>query len=274
MTPIEIYDGVYVKRDDMCFDPPAPPFAKCRGLMRRLSTLKEQGITTIGYTETAISMAGWGVAWACKELGMRSVIFDPQYKDTLDILTFHRKQWKKFGVTTVPIKAGRAKVNYYISSKYLQENFKMAVMLPLGLPFDETVNATCEEVMETWQHLSVHIKSVVCCVGSGTIAAGIWKGLTNVNAGCYLFGVMTRTGNINGKARNIEKKANLLSYGFFKSSVHLTLIDVGWKYIEESKVKCPFPCHSYYDLKAWEWLTLNRVQLKEPILFWNIGRNV
>ena len=91
MTPIEVYNDIYVKRDDLCFEYPAPPFSKCRGLLMHLAKLKKQGYKYIGYTETSISMAGWGVAWACQELGLTAIIFDPQYKDTPEVLKYHRK---------------------------------------------------------------------------------------------------------------------------------------------------------------------------------------
>lgn len=64
-TPIELYNigntPIYVKREDMCAPEGAPPFSKIRGLMKVLKNLKAQGYTHIGYTETSVSMAGWGL---------------------------------------------------------------------------------------------------------------------------------------------------------------------------------------------------------------------
>jgi hypothetical protein len=272
MTPIETYDGILVKRDDLCFSPPAPPFSKCRGVIKHLEYLKLLGINTVGYTETSISMAGWGVAWACKELGMKAVIFDPQYKKTPDVLAYHRTKWKQLGATIIPIKAGMAKVNYYVSKKILLDKFewKSSKMLPLGLPFWETIEATRDEVIASAKEIK-KVKTVVCCVGSGTIISGVWAGLDLLNSSVNLFGVMTKSGNISAKRTIIETKADIKSDGLFKSSVSLTLIDPGWKYTDKSNIICPFPCHAYYDLKAWDWLMLYRHTLIEPILFWNIG---
>jgi hypothetical protein len=36
-------------------------------------------------------------------------------------------------------------------------------------------------------------------------------------------------------------------------------------------IPCPFPTHPNYDLKAWGYLVEHIDELKEPILFWNIG---
>ena len=270
MTPIQLYEGIYVKREDLCFDPPAPPFSKCRGIILHLLKLKKQGVTTVGYTETSISMAGWGLAWACKELGLKLVIFDPQYKETPPTLAYHREQWKKFNVIIEPIPAGMAKVNLYISQKILFSKYDSCVHLPLGLPFPETIEATKEEVWKTLRGSTIRFKTIVVCVGSGTICAGILKALGNWTYKYNVIGVMTRTGNIEEKKKRIQEKAGFMN-GFFKPNLNFQLIDPGWEYTDKSLIQVPFPCHEYYDAKAWQWLTENKNTLKAPILFWNIG---
>jgi cysteine synthase len=241
--------------------------------MEHLKKLKREGITVVGYVETAISQAGWGVAWACKELEMTAVIYDPQYKDDYpELLDYHRAQWKKFDATIIPIKAGMAKVNWYICKKNLKEIYgEKAVMLPLGLPFDETIDATRREVIDTWDAMEVKPNNIVCCVGSGTIIAGIWQGLNEIKADCDLYGIMTRTGNVEHKLNLIEHKAKLHNNGIMKSSVKFALVDPGWEYTDKLEIDCPFPCHPYYDLKAWQWLQLHINILNYPVLFWNIG---
>ena len=85
-TPVEMYDGIMVKREDLSCTPPGPPFAKVRGLQKRMESLKASGVSVVGYTETSISQAGIGVSWICHELGMTAVIYCPVYKTTHDIL--------------------------------------------------------------------------------------------------------------------------------------------------------------------------------------------
>ncbi len=50
------------------------------------------------------------------------------------------------------------------------------------------------------------------------------------------------------------------------------LIDPGWEYTQKPTIKAPFPCHPYYDLKAWQWLLENHSCLRQRVLFWNIGQ--
>lgn len=272
-TPIETYEvqgqKVYVKREDLCAPEGAPTFSKIRGLIPHLQHLKECGFCTVGYTETSVSMAGWGVAWAGEQLGLKTVIFDPQYKNTPPLLHYHRKQWSKFSnVVLIPIKAGMAKVNWNISKNILREQYgDKAILLPLGLPLDESVEATACEASNTLNELD--FKTVVINVGSGTMTAGIWKGLDKKQG--LMYGIMGRTGSVYNKLNTIQKKSGKLNSGLFSSNWKLKLVNPGWEYTQMSKYPCPFPCHPYYDRKAWQWLCENINQLEPPILFWNIG---
>lgn len=275
-TPIEIYSirkhSVYVKREDLCCKKPGPPFSKVRGALLHLKKLKSAGINTVGYVETSISMAGWGVAWICSLLDMQTIIFDPQYKNPSRTLQYHRKQWNKHKAILVPIKAGRAKINWYICRKILQEKYPEAVLLPLGIPFQETIIATSEEVKKTMSNINCKINTFVISVGSGTIVAGLWKGLDTLKISSNIYGIMCRSGNLSLKKKSIISKTRILDKGMFPSVSQLHLIDPGWGYTDKSKIKSPFPCNPYYDKKAWEWLVQNITELKKPILFWNIGK--
>ena len=262
---------VLIKREDQaCEDLSAPPFSKIRGLMEVLKRLKAEGVETIGYTETSISMAGWGVAWGCKQLGLRAVIFDPQYKNTPPLLRAHRKQWMELGAMTIPLPAGRAKVNYYSSKRILRENWKCSVLLPLGLPFPETVEAASREMLWTLGQ-GIQPATIVVCVGSGTVCAGLLKALLVHDNNPTLIGVLSRTGSVSGMKDRICAKAGVIVGGLLGTH-QLRIEDPGWEYTERAEVRCPFPCHPWYDLKAWEWTMTNLPTLLEPVLFWNIGR--
>lgn len=272
-TPIEKYNHkgwvYWVKREDTCVNFPGPPFSKIRGLMKVLLRLKKEGKTHIGYTETSVSMAGWGVAYGCWLLGLNSVIFDPQYKGEhagKEVLRFHRRKWNRFGAEIIPIKAGMARVNYNIARKILAEKYRnKSKMLPLGLPFKETIQATTEEVRKTRKNHPLNFNTVIVNVGSGTIASGVVNGFRDKT----IYGIMGRTGDVKRKLRIISKKGNFMTNGM--TGVDFRLIDPGWEYTEPCKISIPFPCHPYYDAKAYDWMIKNKYELKLPVLFWNIG---
>lgn len=268
-TPVEKWGDFYVKREDLSCDPPGPPFAKVRGLWEHMSRLKREGVQIVGYTETSISMAGWGVAWAAQALGMQAIIFAPQYKEPGAVLRFHEEQWRKFGATLYPIKAGMARVNYNISKNLLRKEFgPSAVMLPLGLPFQETVSAVSEEV----QCASLkQFKAIVTCVGSGTICAGLIRGLAQSEWGGSLVGVLCRSGDVTRKYRRIWAGSGIPT---MMAPFKFSLVNYGYTYTQKVEEPCPFPCNPYYDRKAWKWLMDSWGDWKEgkkPVLFWNIG---
>lgn len=269
-TPIECHKicgkEVWVKREDLCCEKPAPPFSKMRGLYSHLKKLKNDGIQFVGYVETSISMAGWGVCYVCQQLGMAPVLYDPQYKETPSVLSYHRKQWEQFSPTIVPIPAGRAKVGYYVARKHMAENYKDYVLLPLGIPLKESVNETAKEWRRTMEQIQP--KTTVICVGSGTICAGIIHGWKSGDG--KIIGILARSGNVQQKIKEIQRNSGKLINGL--TGVNLQIFDPGWNYTDHSDVFAPFPTHPYYDKKAWQWMVENIDKLRQPILFWNIGR--
>lgn len=273
-TPIETYKvngkSIDVKREDLCSLPPGPPFSKMRGIYSYLKRLKSEGIETVGYAESAISMAGWGLAYLCHILNMTLVIFDPQYKETPPTLAFHRENWNKFHPTIVPIKAGRTSVNYYIGRKWLNEHYPNAVMLPIGMHCEETIQETAKEVLK----LKKKYSNIIVPVGSGTICAGVVRGFREkFEHGPYnIIGIMSRSGDVRRKRNEIIEKSGVINASLLIMKIKLEIVDPGYQYTDSIYMEYPFPCNPFYDGKAWEWLNINLGNLREPILFWNIGQ--
>ena len=274
-TPIEKYEVsgkiIKVKREDSCVPSPGPPFSKVRGLLPHMKALKDKGVTTVGYVESSISMAGWGVAWIAKELGMHCVLYNPQYKNTPPLLKMHRKKWKLFNPTIKPVKAGMVRVNYNICKKEFFQTYPMnSYMLDLGLPLEETIEETAKVWRETMNDFNPDC--TIINVGSGTILSGILRGWQKGDG--KIIGVTGRKDDLKRKKKKILLKARIETTGLFGPSPDLVLYDSGYGYTDRCKTKSPFPCHPYYDGKAWEWLVNNAITIEGDILFWNIGRMV
>ena len=273
-TPIEEYQIrnriIYVKREDLCAKPPLPPFSKARGVVEALIKLRKSGIEVFGYTESSISMAGIAIAAIAKRLNLKAVIYDPQYSaihkkkpEHLSVLDFHRTKWKELGARVIPIKAGMVKVNYYICKRDLARRYPNSIMLPLGLPFQETIDETARIAAE----YNGQFKTVVICIGSGTICAGIIKGMPRTS----VYGIMSRTGNADNKRKTILTRARFIETGLLGKEIAFRCINPGWEYTTPSRAEPLYPTHDWYDLKAFQWLIENIDRLKSPILFWNIG---
>lgn len=273
-TPIEQYKignhVVHVKREDLCVPPDSgwPPFAKIRGLHVHMSMLKikKSRIEAVGYADNKISMAGWGVAAVAKELNMKAFIFHHDYKVLPDKLKYHRKKWLEFGAEVVPLYATKQDILFYSGENYLKKKFKeKAVMLPVGLGLPETISEVAKVARSSKLN---RYKSIVVCIGSGTMCAGILKG-AHKNRESSFYGIMVKhleNDKIKGMRSDILHRA-----GIKLAPVNFIVENSHYQYEDEAKIDCPFPSHPIYDLKAWEWLVANIDKLAAPVLFWNIG---
>uniref|UniRef100_A0A6M3KWI8 Tryptophan synthase beta chain-like PALP domain-containing protein n=1 Tax=viral metagenome TaxID=1070528 RepID=A0A6M3KWI8_9ZZZZ len=240
-----------------------------------LSQHKRNGVKYVGYMETSISMAGWGICYVCDLLGLTPVIFYPKYKSGLKYnQQFQMLCWSSFNSIIIPIESPNLQsINYYVAKKAFQGKYPGGIFLPLGLPFKGTIGAVAEEVKTTpKQYLT---GSIIMCAGSGTMAAGVVKGVSELGVTPTLHVVL------------VHKKGQLKMYntivggsGKMKATLlegqklvigGLLIHDLGYDYTQREKVVAPFPCNSYYDRKAWKFLVDNVGELIEPILFWNIG---
>src|SRR5574341_585492 len=101
--------SVWVKHEEDCAPPGAPPFGKLRGVMAHISGRQE---TTIGCLDTVHSKGGWAVAWVCAQLGRKARIYYPRFvKD---------RGWQEsqnraaeLGADICPLPAGRSCILYH-----------------------------------------------------------------------------------------------------------------------------------------------------------------
>ena len=278
-TPIEPYKingkTIYVKREDLCADYPMPPLSKMRGVFEHLKTKK--GL--LGCIDTRVSKSGQGIAAICKELGLFCNYYFPQCKDE-DILKEkeHIKIAKELGANIFPMKASRLSIVFSRSKRHVESNG--GKMLPVGLPFYETVLETAKIIKET--DINYLNGTIVLATGTGTILSGIVSGLmlkniepkkiVGISAGMSIKKqkkmVITQTNRIINSERNdlmdkLQSREKILRI--------VELYHSHRSYYEHSPVKMPFPFHNVYEGKALEWLENNIQNLEEPILFWNIG---
>jgi 1-aminocyclopropane-1-carboxylate deaminase/D-cysteine desulfhydrase-like pyridoxal-dependent ACC family enzyme len=266
-TPVEQYGTIWVKREDLACNPPGPPFSKIRGLEAKLFALLKEGIKIVGYCDTSVSMAAWGVSYFCQQFGMMAIIFYPKYKEgnNRENLEDHIKKWQEFGATIVPIdKPQRQKINWYRARNILLKNWPNSFMLEQGFPYNESVTETAKQVKLIPEKLLDG--TIVISVGSGVICSGVVKGLLELDKDTLLYGITVSPKDLDGMEKKIRTRSNDV-FGI----VNLELINGGYEYTQMENMEVPFNCNKFYDRKAWNWLIKHEKELKEPILFWNIG---
>lgn len=268
-TPVEIHRmpawELLVKRDDLCSLPPGPSLAKVRGLYAHLSKRPEQ---YIGALDGYHSRNGWAMAWVCKMLGKSAVTFYPQRKADPPELRVNQQAAYSLGSAVIALQAGRQTVLQHLAARELRKVWPdNSYMLPNALKVPEAVEANAEEARRTFADLP-SAGTVVLPVGSGTMAAGITRGIPATWEVIYVLGYSR---NLDTCRKYIEERSGR-SFNEFKN---VQMVDTGYKYSDaETRIQQPFSCNPYYELKALAWLVSNPIvveRLTRPILFWNFG---
>ena len=283
-TPVEWHDcdgpKILVKREDLCSPFPGPQFSKIRGLVPHLRNRSEE---VVGILDTFHSKAGWAVAYVCKELGKRAVVYYPRYKGDWKLQTsdgnyeggpedlrIQQQHARSLGAELVPLQATAGYILAPRSKKDLLARYPGAHMLPVGLKMDESVEENAKEAVRTIRNLP-EIQTLVVSVSSGTVAAGVVKGLASQGAlpptVVFHLGYSRPVNGARGLRANLEKKS-----GVDMSAV--AFIDENYSYRDPARNYNPnmaFPMNPYYDFKAWKYLETFGRSLPQPILFWSIG---
>lgn len=268
-TPLEDYRqkyGLLVKREDLCCPPPGPPFSKMRGVIAHVASRSEE---VIGVLDTAHSQAGWAVAYACSILDKECVNFYPIYKGKEREPLKHQQQMAyTLGAQLFALPAARSAILFHRAKRHLATTIhRPSYMMPNALKLDETVVETAEEVKRTFESHGKLIgkKPILIPASSGTIAAGVVKGLINIKAPNPVIVHM-------GYSRShsaITSYIHLMS----GTSRSIQLLDEEYQYKDEAHPgpTPEWPCDRFYDLKAFRWwMAEGRQEVGECIL-WNIG---
>jgi len=275
-TPWETYTAndtrIHVKREDLCCPYPGPSFSKIRGLFAYINTKLNSSLyppDCIGVVDSIHSKAGWGTAYLCHDLNIPCMVFYPYTKaQGIDKIGYFQFRCLDLGASIYPIPATKSAVLWYKARKIFKDGHPTGLLLPNGLKLQETVNQTCEELVN--DALAVHLASNpescwIISISSGTIAAGVIKGLAKL---LYKGTIILHM----GYSRSRDGLRHYLSkMDCNYANVRIQIIDEGYGYSDLVQCKSPFPCNPYYDLKAWKWLQEHIDILPKNIVFWNIG---
>ncbi len=260
-TPVEVHTvfgrRVFVKRDDLFGNDPAPPLGKLRGLSIILRELHEQGVRLVGCWETRVSKLGQGLAaLATVYPDMRTIVSYPT-RNGVPLSDSIRKA-QDLGAELLPLRGNHVSICYSQAKNYVTH--RGGVMLPFGMECVEAVNAVAAEAKSIPIDI-VHGGTVVVCCGSGVTLSGL------------LLGLQAKPRRVVGisSGRSVRKILKCLSTYVPNLPEYLAVHPAQVPYEHAIDCPCPFPSHPNYDLKAWKYLSENIRSLSDPVLFWNIG---
>jgi len=268
-TPWELkrYPGgkIWVKREDLCSPAPGPAFSKIRGVQAALRNRLNHPIPPehIAVLDSIHSKAGWGVSWLAREYGIPVTVYYPTLVSEAPghVRPFQRK-CAEFGATIVPLKATKSAVMWYQARKLFGAAAPGGWLLPNGLKLSESIDETAIELTTYTPPELGQEGTWVVSVSSGTIAAGVAKGLTQIGFRGKLILHL-------GYSRSIPE---VLAYvGQYAFGYKMEAVDEGYGYADLVNCAHDFPCNPWYDLKAWKWIQESEQRFPKPVCFWNIG---
>lgn len=276
-TPIEEYQvrgcTVYVKRDDLWMGGKyAGGNAKLRGAMVHLRALQAQGIDHVAVLDARVSRGGWGLAQICQEIGIKCTVFYGVLKGHEHEVPYFQQQAAKAGADLHPFQAAKVSIMFFRARAICKE--QGVHLVPMGLMFPEAMLSVAGEVSATPPNLLTG--DFIVCVGTGMMISGILLGIPGANLQ-HLYGVnvgMTDM-ELNGTSKtNVEQRVanrirRTIPSGLDPYPFTIKLADRVFYDADDYPV--PFQCDQWYDRKAWRWLNEHINELKDPILFWNIG---
>jgi hypothetical protein len=260
-TPVTYHDnlGLYVKHEELC-NPGGPHFSKMRGVEAWVANRPEM---VIGVLDTSHSQGGWAVARACAEHGKHCNLFYPVRKREQDHpLKPQQLAAQKLAAELIPLQAGRSAVLYHSAKKALGD---AGIMIPNALKLDESVAETAAEVDRTT--IPPDINAVIISASSGTIAAGVIRGLADAAVSVVVHMGYSRSET--AVRSYLNKKA-----GWTGAGDGVTIIDEGYSYADAAwrDFELPdFACNKYYDLKAYRWWLREGQKRYGKALLWNVG---
>jgi hypothetical protein len=263
-TPLEAHPalGMVVKREDACC-PTGPHFSKTRGVWAHIAKRKE---SLIGCLDTSHSQGGWATAQACVMLGKRSTIFYPEFKKARPLAP-SQVRGQELGSLLLPLPAGRSAVLYHQAKRQVEG--AGGYMMPNALKLDETVEETAREfVLTTDEYACEGIEAVLVSASSGTIAAGVFRGMIDADWRVPLLVHLgySRPGAV--VEQYIQSKAGRVDA---RGQIHVFNEQYAYKDKAAPGPEAPFPCNEYYDLKAFRWYQRIGRMNYNTVLFWNVG---
>lgn len=274
-TPLEHYPelGLWVKREDLSC-PGGPNFSKTRGVYSHVAARPER---VIGVLDTYHSQGGWAVARACQQLGKKCVLFYPVRKAERGApVKPQQAAAVKLGAELFALQAGRSAVLYHEAKKRLVSGAfggtdpGQFYMMPNALKLPEMITETVAEVART--EVPDNVYTVVVSASSGTIAAGVWRGLYEAG----FDGTLVVHQGYDRSQESVRRYMTKMAWGERPPShgaAELVFINEGYAYGDTAKpgAEPPFPCNQFYDLKAFRWWMGKERAAREEAVLWNIG---
>lgn len=245
LTPVEEYDGIWLKRDDL-FDHNGCFGGKVRSCIILATKAKNKGIKGLTTAVARDSPQGKIVATVAKSLGLECRCHIPKVKNLDERIIAAQK----LGAVLV---AHQPCYNTALRAWSIEDAQKLGWFdIPFGMESREAINCTADQV----QNIPRSVKRVVISIGSGISAAGLLSGLKRFRLNIPILGVSVGA----NREKILDKWA---PFGWRNTT---KLVHSGLDYHDKIKASVgPIEMDEVYEAKAVSYL-------EKGDLFWIVGR--
>lgn len=269
MIPIEQHEveglPIYVVRLDQTAKPPLPPHYKMGALRELIKAKAKDGVTLIGAFASHGSNWVLGLPILCNEFQVQAVICyatNPRAPKLPDWL----KEAREYGAHVEPLKPNMTAINSRQAQTYVES--QEGYFIPFGLNAPEVIhwltNTTDFDAIPA-------DATLLMCAGSGITAAGLLLSLDRRKQTIANLFIVSTGRPLGALEKTISQHAN----AFLRQQAVSQFCELydGYSYSQIPKVESPWPTHSYYERKAYDWLTQNveRLAQMQPLYFLNVG---
>lgn len=255
--------SIRVVRLDQESQPPLPSHYKVN-VLREIVAAKSKTYALIGAFGYAGSSWQRGLPLLCNERGVQSTLCYATNPRNPKLPEWVR-QAKESGAHIEYLKPNIGAINARQAQKHIEA--QGGYFLPFGL---DTPELTTHLMNMDFGEIP-NDATLVTCAGSGATLAGL---LSNRQAHRqYLQNVIAVSAGRPLGA--LEKSISAKVDAYTRNQIVLRRFELvdGYSYSQIPKVESPWPTHSYYERKAFHWVTQNveRLAQMQPLYFLNVG---
>ena len=258
-TPIELIEGIWVKRDDLVSEPPFPRLGKLRGIARQI--FQHAYADAIGAVDrSAGSRNTWAHAAVARELGIPCVGYVKEIGE-------NQEQARRCGATLTRYDQSFSSVEDFYAAA--QRDFYAAY--PRGYIAEddcfapEIIASAYEEVLCTGAKEFSRFASVLVPTSSGGLAIGIMRALERMQQFPTIF---IHRG---GSRRSEEFLKAVFDRELETRTFSIVILRDERGSAPADTVTTTFPSNVTYERRAWRWLLQQSAEFRESCLFWNAG---
>lgn len=252
--------SIQVIRGDKMYNSPLPHHLKMGALEKIVIDARASGRHTIGAFCTKHGIWPFGLPHLAERHGLNSIVCFPAKK--MDKVPVPLRGNNSFGYQMKHeiklLKPNMVNVNQSQAKRYIMEE-NDGFYVPFGCDLPNAVETLSYQLKFPVDKIG----TLIVPTGSGVTLAGVLMALKRYNTKVErVEAVMAHYPRTDDVIKTIWKYTPVID------AVHFTH---NYKYDEIPEIECPWPAHPYYELKAYEWLTMSVNRLPSPIFFLNIG---